>query len=93
MTLEMALKEQFQAGKQEGLVEGEAKGREEGLAEGEAKGRKKGLAEGRTEGLNAGYENSIAVLRDLKNGMSVEQIAQKYQIDVEKVQALQRYLL
>ena len=60
MTLEMALKEQFQAG--------------------EAKG------------LNAGYENSIAVLRDLKSGMSAEQIAQKYQIDTEKIHALQEFL-
>ncbi len=76
MTLEMALKEQFQAGKQEGREEG----REEGLAEGEAKG------------LSAGYENSIAIIRDLKSGNPVEQIAQKYQIDVEKVQALQEFL-
>ncbi len=68
MTLEMALKEQFQAGEA------------------------KGLAKGREEGFNAGYENSIAIIRDLKSGNSVEQIAQKYQIDVEKVQALQRYL-
>ncbi len=91
MTLEMALKEQFQAGEAKGLE----KGREEGLAEGEAKGHKKGLAEGREEGrkegFNAGYENSIAIIRDLKNGKSVEQIAQKYQIDVEKVQALQEF--
>ncbi len=83
MTLEMALKEQFQAGEAKGL----AKGREEGLAEGREEGRK----EGRTEGLNAGYENSIAIIRDLKSGKSVEQIAQKYQIDVEKVQALQEF--
>ena len=55
MTLEMALKEQFQAG--------------------EAKGH------------TAGIENSIAIIQDLKNGMSVEQTAQKYQIDIEKVQA------
>ncbi len=76
MTLEMALKEQFQAG--------EAKGREEGLAEGEAKGRK--------EGFNAGYTNSIAVLRDLKDGISVEQIAQKYQIDINQILEFQKFL-
>ena len=80
MTLEMALKEQFQAGEAKGL----AKGREEGLAEGEAKGRK--------EGFNAGYTNSIAVLRDLKDGISVEQIAQKYQIDINQILEFQKFL-
>ncbi len=64
MTLEMALKEQFQAG--------------------EAKGHEAGLAEGHTEGI----EDSIAIIRDLKNGKSVEWIAQKYQVDPDKVQAL-----
>ena len=67
MTLEMALKEQFQAG--------------------EAKGHEAGLAEGRSEGRTEGIEDSIAIIQDLKNGMSVEQTAQKYQIDIEKVQA------
>ncbi len=80
MTLEMALKEQFQAGKQEG--------REEGLAEGEAKG----LAKGETKGKAKGLSDSLKIIRDLKNGNSVEQIAQKYQIDIEKVQAFQECL-
>ncbi len=80
MTLEMALKEQFQAGEAKGL----AKGREEGLAEGREEGRK--------EGFNAGYENSIAVLRDLKSGNSVEQITQKYQLDINQILEFQKFL-
>ena len=76
MTLEMALKEQFQAGEAKGL----AKGREEGLAEGEAKG------------LSAGYENSIAIIRDLKNGMSVQQASEKYYLPVEQVMQFQELM-
>ena len=68
MTLEMALKEQFQAGEAKGLAEGEAKG------------------------LNAGYENSIAIIRDLKNGMSVQQASEKYHLPVEQVMQFQELM-
>ena len=56
MTLEMKLKEQFNLGKQEGIIEGQREGREEGLKEGLKEGRNEGLKEGLKEGRNEGLK-------------------------------------
>ena len=51
-----------------------------------------GKAEGRVEGIEEGKaqerEKLFAIIRDLKAGISTEEIARKYQVEVELVERL-----
>ena len=52
----------------------------------------KGKKEGVTEGRNQIMDNTFAILDELKyNTLSIEQIAEKYNVNVEYVQQLKKY--
>ena len=78
MTLEMKLKEQYNAGVKQG--------REEGKEE----GRVQGIEEGRIQGIEAGKAEAIIDLirQKLANGKSVAQIANECERAVETIQDL-----
>lgn len=78
MTLEMKLKEQYNAGVKQG--------REEGKEE----GRVQGIEEGRIQGIEAGKAEAIIDLirQKLANGKSVAQIANECERSVETIQDL-----
>ena len=63
--------------------EAKAEGRTEGRAEGRTEGRTEGRIEGREEREAEMLEVTVPLL--LKMGMSVEQIAQQLNVDVEAV--------
>jgi len=67
---------------------GRAEGKEEGIAEGIAKGKEEGIAEGKAKGKEEEWEKILGIIMDLKSGMPVEEIALKYQVEVELVETL-----
>ncbi|QGZ89612.1 Rpn family recombination-promoting nuclease/putative transposase [Microcystis aeruginosa] len=69
---------------QEALEEGREEGREKGREEGREEGREKGREEGREQGELSAKLNSIPRLSVL--GLSVEQIAQALDLEIEQVQ-------
>ena len=78
MTLEMKLKEQYNAGVKQGREEG----KEEGMVQ--------GIEEGRIQGIEAGKAEAIIDLirQKLANGKSVAQIANECERSVETIQDL-----
>ena len=56
--------------------------------EGKAEGRVEGKAEGIEEGKAQEREKFLAIIYDIKAGISVEEIAQKYQVEVELIERL-----
>lgn len=78
MTLEMKLKEQYNAGVKQGREEG----KEEGMVQ--------GIEEGRIQGIEAGKAEAIIDLirQKLANGKSVAQIANECEKSVEAIQDL-----
>ena len=74
----------IEKGRQEGLNEGIQKGLNEGRQEGLNEGRQ----EGRQEGLNEGKAQLIQQM--LKNGASVESIAQWTQMSIEEIKKFQQ---
>ena len=68
--------------------EGMEQGMEEGKKEGIAEGKEKGIAEGRNQIM----DNTFAILDELKEKkLSIEQIAEKYNVSIEYVQQLKKY--
>jgi predicted transposase YdaD len=66
--------------------------RREGIEQGMEKGMEQGKKEGVTEGRNQIMDNTFAILDELKyNTLSIEQIAEKYNVNVEYVQQLKKY--
>jgi predicted transposase/invertase (TIGR01784 family) len=66
--------------------------RREGIEKGMKKGKKEGKKEGITEGRNQIMDNTFAILEELKyNTLSIEQIAEKYNVNVQYVQQLKKY--
>jgi predicted transposase YdaD len=62
--------------------------RREGLEMGIEQGIKEGIAEGRNQIM----DNTFAILEDLKNTtLSIEQIAEKHNVNVHYVQQLKKY--
>ncbi len=86
MTLEMKLKEQYNAGVKQGREEGKKEGRVQGIEE----GRVQGIEEGRIQGIEAGKAEAIIDLirQKLANGKSVAQIANECEKSVETIQDL-----
>lgn len=80
--------EQVEKGVKEGL--------EKGLREGMAKGMKEGRAEGRAEGMEKGRNEALANLLKamnlLKNGMTLEQVADKTSLSLDYVLKIQKEL-
>lgn len=78
MTLEMKLKEQYNAGVKQGREEG----KEEGMVQ--------GIEEGRIQGIEAGKAEAIIDLirQKLANGKSTAQIASECERSVETIQDL-----
>ncbi len=73
-----------------GRVEGREEGLQEGLEQGLQEGREQGLLQGRQEGLQEGRENEkMETVRRLHAmGLSLEQIAQGTDMQVDEVQKL-----
>jgi flagellar biosynthesis/type III secretory pathway protein FliH len=67
-------------GKEEGIAEGIAKGKEEGIAEGIAKGKAKVKEEE--------WEKILGIIMDLKSGMPADEVARKYDVEMELVLTL-----
>jgi predicted transposase YdaD len=66
--------------------------RREGLEMGIEQGMEKGIKEGIAEGRNQIMDNTFAILEDLKNRtLSIEQIAEKHNVNVHYVQQLKKY--
>jgi len=65
------------------------RGIREGKAAGEAKGLAEGLAEGEHKGKQAGYDNILAIIEDLRSGLSTANVAEKYGVSLHLVEALQ----
>ena len=64
----------------------------EGMEKGLKKGEKKGKAEGIIEGRNQIMDNTFAILDELiDKKLSIEQIAEKYNVNVQYVQQLKKY--
>jgi predicted transposase YdaD len=62
--------------------------RREGIEEGMEQGKKEGIAEGRKQFI----DNTFAILDELKaKALSTEQIAEKYNVNVQFVQQLKKY--
>ena len=85
-----SMREAVEAAKEEaeklGRAIGEAEGREIGIAEGREEGRKEGRKEGKEEGREEGREEVMvtAVNKLLKNGVSIEIIADSLGITIDK---------
>lgn len=85
-----SMREAVEAAKEEaeklGRAIGEAEGREIGIAEGREEGREEGRKEGRKEGREEGREEVMvtAVNKLLKNGVSIEIIADSLGITIDK---------
>ena len=74
--------------KREGMEKGMKKGKKEGIAEGKAKGKAEGIAEGRIQIM----DNTFLIMDELKdNKLSIEQIAKKYNVNIQYVQQLKKY--
>jgi predicted transposase/invertase (TIGR01784 family) len=74
------------------MSEAKREGREEGRLEGKEEGKAEGKAEGIEEGRNQIMDNTFAILEELKNkGLSMEQLAEKYNVNIQYVQQLKRY--
>ena len=59
-----------------------------GIEQGMEKGKKEGIEEGRNQIMG----NTFAILDALKaNALSMEQIAEKYHVNIEYVQQLKKY--
>jgi len=59
-----------------------------GIEQGMEKGKKEGIEVGKTQIMN----NTFAILDALKaNALSMEQIAEKYHVNIEYVQQLKKY--
>ena len=59
-----------------------------GIEQGMEKGKKEGIEVGKTQIMN----NTFAILDALKaNALSMEQIAEKYNVNIEYVQQLKKY--
>ena len=72
----------------EGMEKGIKTGKKEGIAEGKAKGKAEGIAEGRIQIM----DNTFSILDALKeNKLSIEQIAEKYNVNIHYVQQLKKY--
>jgi predicted transposase/invertase (TIGR01784 family) len=66
--------------------------RREGLEMGIEQGMEKGIKEGIAEGRNQIMDNTFAILEDLKNTtLSIEQIAEKHDVNVQFIQHLKQY--
>jgi predicted transposase/invertase (TIGR01784 family) len=66
--------------------------RREGIEQGLEQGKKEGISEGIEVGKNQIMGNTFAILDELKNkALSMEQIAEKYNVNVEYVQQLKKY--
>jgi flagellar biosynthesis/type III secretory pathway protein FliH len=59
-----------------------------GRAEGKAEGKAEGITEGIAKGKSEEREKIFGIIMDLKSGMPVEEIALKYQVEVELVETL-----
>lgn len=70
------------------MSEAKREGREEGRLEGKEEGKAEGIEEGRNQIM----DNTFAILEELKNkGLSMEQLAEKYNVNIQYVQQLKRY--
>jgi predicted transposase/invertase (TIGR01784 family) len=66
--------------------------RREGMEQGMELGKKEGIAEGIEEGRHQIMDNTFAILDEIKEkALSMEQIAEKYNINVQYVQQLKKY--
>jgi predicted transposase/invertase (TIGR01784 family) len=66
--------------------------RREGIEQGMELGKKEGIAEGIEEGRHQIMDNTFSILDALKeNKLSIEQIAEKYNVNIHYVQQLNKY--
>ena len=74
------------------MSEARREGIEQGIEQGMEKGMEKGMKEGIMEGRNQIMDNTFAILDELKEKkLSIEQIAEKYNVNVEYVHQLKKY--
>ena len=70
------------------MSEARREGMEQGMEQGMEKGKKEGIAEGRNQIM----DNTFAILDEFKeNTLSIEQIAEKFEVTIEYVQQLKKY--
>jgi predicted transposase YdaD len=70
------------------MSEARREGMEQGIEQGIEKGKKEGIAEGRNQIM----DNTFTILDEFKeNTLSIEQIAEKFEVTIEYVQQLKKY--
>ena len=77
----------IQKGKQEGMLEGEARGKLEGILEGEARGKQEGKIEGKKEGIEQAKQD--AALRMLNEGVELAFISKVTDLSLADLKRLQ----